>query len=218
MGTVVRAAMAIEHAGYLENPLHEQALVEAVVDSAIEEGIYVIVDWHDHNAHRHLDASKTFFKAIARKYGSSPNVLFETFNEPEQLSWSGTIKLYHEELISVIRPFSKNLIILGVNTWSQDVDEATRDPAAGENLAYALHFYAGTHKFELREKMERALNKNHCLFVSEWGACECTGDGKLDFRESDTWLSFLEQHQISDCNWAISDKLEAASALKPGSS
>jgi endoglucanase len=31
-------------------------------------------------------------------------------------------------------------------------------------------------------------------------------------------MSFLECHEISQVNWSISDKVETASALKPGAS
>jgi len=52
---VVRAAMGVENGGYLTNPSAEQAKVETVIKAAIAQGIYVIVDWHDHNAQNHVD-------------------------------------------------------------------------------------------------------------------------------------------------------------------
>jgi endoglucanase len=30
-------------------------LMTAVIDKAIEAGIYVLIDWHDHNAELHLE-------------------------------------------------------------------------------------------------------------------------------------------------------------------
>jgi len=98
------------------------------------------------------------------------------------------------------------------------VHEATRDPVVGENLAYSVHFYAATHGEELREKVAAAVRGGFLVFASEWGASECTGDGALDLDASRTWLGFLERHQISDVNWAISDKAERCSALRPGAS
>ena len=52
---VVRAAMGVEDGAnsYLQNKEGQKELVEKVIDAAIEQGIYVIVDWHDHNAQNH---------------------------------------------------------------------------------------------------------------------------------------------------------------------
>lgn len=47
-----------------------------------------------------------------------------------------------------------NIIIIGSPNWSQDVDIAAADPVEGTNLMYTLHFYAGSHGQELRDKMD----------------------------------------------------------------
>jgi hypothetical protein len=47
---VVRAAMGVEEGGYLTNAALEQGKAETIIQAAIDLGIYVIVDWHDHNA------------------------------------------------------------------------------------------------------------------------------------------------------------------------
>merc|ERR1712226_1465299 len=142
-----------------EHPSAEMARVETVVDAAVELGLYVIVDWHDHHAEQHLAEAQAFFGKVAEKYGHLPNVLFETFNEPEGQSWSQVIKPYHSQVSAVIRQHSPNLIILGTRMWSQEVDEAAADPVQGENLAYAVHFYAASHKGELRSKVATAMTR-----------------------------------------------------------
>merc|ERR1711988_687119 len=44
---LVRAAMGVEAGGYLEHPETEKAKITTVVDAAIANGIYVIIDWHE---------------------------------------------------------------------------------------------------------------------------------------------------------------------------
>lgn len=216
--TMIRAAMGVDQGGYLENPGAEKAKLEAVINAAIARGIYVVIDWHDHHAEQHVNQAKAFFNEMAAKYGNYPNVLYETYNEPMQQGWSDTIKPYHEQLVPVIRAHTNNLIILGTRTWSQEVDVAAADPVSGVNLAYTIHFYASTHKQSLRNRVSTALARGVPVFATEWGTCEATGDGQLDFPETNTWLNFFAQNHISDANWAIADKSEACAALQPGAS
>merc|ERR1719464_2596196 len=215
--TLVRAAMGVDQGGYLSNPGGEKGKVMAVVDAAIAKGIYVIIDWHDHHAEEHVWQAKEFFGDMAQRYGQYPNVIFETYNEPLQVDWSGVIKPYHDQLVPHIRSYAPDsIIVLGTKTWSQDVDEASYNPVQGTNLAYTLHFYAATHKGYLRDKARTALNRGIALMVTEWGTCSASGDGSLDLGSSQQWMDFMNQNKISHANWAVSDKVEAASALRPG--
>ncbi len=62
--TVVRAAMGVEpDKGYLKDPAGSIKNIKAVVDAAIKEGIYVIIDWHSHNIKQ--EEAKGFFKEMA---------------------------------------------------------------------------------------------------------------------------------------------------------
>lgn len=217
---VVRAAMAVEHGGYLEHPRREKEKIQAVVQAAIDGGIYVIIDWHDHNAHQHRDQAEAFFAEMAEIYGRYPNVIYEPWNEPlNKHDWSTVIKPYHEAVLAKIRARDPdNLIICGTQTWSQDVDKAAADPLKSTNVAYALHFYAATHKQRLRDKAAAALKQGAAIFVSEWGTSEASGSGKLDHDETQKWWTFMRDHRLSWCNWSIADKRETSAALNPGAS
>lgn len=217
--TVVRASMGIEEAdgkyGYIKNPDEEFNKIKTVIEACIDLGIYVIVDWHDHNAHKHPELAIDFFKRIAKLYGDKPNLIYEIYNEPMQISWKNDIKPYAEAVIKSIREIDPdNLIIVGTSTWSQDVDIAADDPLKFDNIVYALHFYAASHKQALRDKAIKALEKGIAIFVSEFGTCEYTGSGYLDYEETDKWIKFMEDNHISWCNWSIADKKETSAALK----
>ena len=217
--TVIRAACGVESGGYLTNPQAEVAKVTAVIDACVKLGIYVVVDWHDHNAQSHLEESKGFFRTIAQRYGDKPNVIYEVFNEPLQVSWSGVVKPYAQAVIEVIRQDDPdNLIVVGTPTWSQDVDVAARDPIIDGNVAYALHFYTSTHQQALRTKAITAMNSGVALFVTEYGISEASGTGNIDYVETEKWLAFLDQYRLSSCNWSVIDKDETSAALKPGTS
>ncbi len=216
--SVVRAAMGVAKGGYLEDRERERARVERVVEAAVKLGLYVIVDWHDHEATWHADEAEAFFREAARRWRDVPNVLWEPFNEPlANASWE-EVKGYAERIAGVIRAQgAKQVILVGTPSWSRDVDSAALDPIRRfEDVAYVLHFYAGEHRADVREKALFALKRGAPVFVTEWGTCNASGDGGFDPAESDRWLRFLDEHRISWLNWALNDKPESASILRPG--
>ena len=217
---IVRAAMAVERDGYLSNPDTEKQKVYTVIEAAIAEGIYVIIDWHSHHAEDQVEEAKRFFSEVAQRYGRYPNVIYEPYNEPLQdVSWSKVIKPYHQQVIAAIRAHDPdNLIVCGTRTWSQDVDEVIGNELDDSNVAYTLHYYAATHKQPLRDKAQKALDNGIPIFVTEFGVSEASGDDSIDAEEARAWWEFLDKHQISWCNWSVADKEELSAALKPGAS
>jgi aryl-phospho-beta-D-glucosidase BglC (GH1 family) len=217
---IIRAAIGgTSKGGYIELPEENMQRAERVIDAAVAQGMYVIVDWHSHEAHLHTDLAIQFFEAIARKYGKQPNIIYEIYNEPlNNADWSTMIKPYAQLVIAKIRAIDPdNLIVVGTQTWSQDVDKAADDPiTAFDNIAYALHFYAGSHKEPLRKKAEYAMNKGIALMVTEWGSVNADGNGGVHREETELWLKFMRDHHLTHCNWALSDKNEGASQLKVG--
>jgi len=212
--TLIRCAMGVEDSGgYLENPVAERTKMETVVNASIRNGIYAVIDWHSHHAEQHIPEAKDFFTQMGQMYGSYKNVMWETYNEPLQVSWSGVIKPYHEQVVPVIRQYSPAIISLGTKTWSQAVDEACSDRVSGTNLAYTIHFYAQIHKGELRSRVQNALNQGCAIFCTEWG----TGFDFLDLGSAQEWVNFLDANKISSANWGVYDKAgEENAALMPG--
>ncbi|MCU0430845.1 MAG: glycoside hydrolase family 5 protein [Cytophagaceae bacterium] len=216
--TVIRIAMGVESGGYLDNSFEEKKKVYAMVDAAVANGIYVIIDYHSHEAHMNPEPAKKFFLEVSKKYGHLPNVLYEIYNEPLQdISWHKDIKPYSEAVIKVIRSNDPdNIVICGTRQWSQLVGEAAMNPVKDSNTVYTLHFYAASHGQYLRDEAKAAMAKGICIFVSEFGTCEYTGNGTLDYMATQAWFEFMDQYKISWCNWSVSDKEETASIIKPG--
>jgi len=217
---LVRAAMGVDESGGYITDSYNKTRVTTVVDAAIANNMYVIIDWHSHHAEQYQSQAIAFFKEMATKYGNTNNVIYEIYNEPLQVSWSSVIKPYATAVISEIRKIdSHNLIVVGTPTWSQDVDVAANDPITGyANIAYTLHFYAGSHGQSLRDKASTALSKGIPLFVTEWGSVNADGAGGVATAETNSWVSFMKANNISNANWALNDKAEGASALVSGAS
>jgi endoglucanase len=215
---VIRVSMGVEaDGGYIANPVSQKELIAGMIDAAIAAGIYIIVDWHSHQAQNYQKEAQAFFGELARTYGGYENLIYEIYNEPTQVSWSAVIKPYCKAVIDTIRRYDPdNLIIAGTPNWSQYVDEAANDPIKDTNIAYSLHFYAATHKQWLRDRATNALKKNAALIITEWGTCEASGSGIIDQASVNEWMDFCRKNRISHLNWALNDKNETASLLKIG--
>lgn len=219
--SVVRAAMYTDSYGssYIRDP-HVKQTVRQIVEAALRNDVYVIVDWHilqDGNPNRHRQQAREFFEEMARDYGGHPNVIYEICNEPNgpEVTWN-EIKSYAEFIIPAIRAVDPdNLIIVGTDTWCQGLRAAANDPLLFTNVLYALHFYAGTHRDELRRNADFALSKGLPIFVSEWGLTDYTGKGRLYPDEAQKWVEWMNQHKISWANWSLSNADEGSAALGP---
>ena len=215
---VVRAAMGVEpDRGYIKQPDWSKEKIKAVVDAAIKEDIYVIIDWHSH--HINLHEAKKFFTEMATEYGRYPHVIYEIFNEPEGQTWTD-VKAYSIEIIDAIRAIDPdNIILVGSPHWDQDIHLAADDPIKNyNNLMYTLHFYAATHKQELRDRASYAISKGLPIFISESAGMEATGDGPLNEEEWDKWINWAETNKISWLTWSVADKNETCSVLLPSAS
>lgn len=223
---LIRAAMGAEPdapGSYLDenNPEAGKAdmlrQVSIIVENAIEADVYVIIDFHSHSAQLHEEEAADFFKQMVEEYGDVPNVLFEPFNEPTDLSPSEPLdwpelKLYHESIVKTIRDNDpddhKNVVILGTPRWSQNVGDAAESPLEGENLMYTIHFYSCTHGAWLLNAAKSALSGGLPLFATEWGATAADGGvgaTPVCATEADQWHVWMNENSVSWAAWKLDD-------------
>ncbi len=210
---VVRAAIGVHSRnGYIARPDEAWQCLTGVVEGAIKNNAYVIIDWHSHAIA--TDEAVEFFTRAARTWGHHPNVIYEIFNEPVNDSWRD-VKSYSRTVIEAIRAIDPdNIILVGSPHWDQDIHLAAADPLTGyDNIMYTMHFYAGTHKDELRARTQAAVDSGLPVFLSECGGMEATGNGPLDYESWDAWVKLMADNDLSWLAWSLSEKDESCSMI-----
>ena len=216
---VIRLAMYVREGGYLEGNKEEfKKKIDDGVRYATELGMYVIIDWHvlAFNPNECKNEAIAFFEEMAKKYCNNNNVIYEICNEPTGSEWNSQIKPYAESVISAIRKYDNDaLVLVGTNTWSQDVDAVIGNKLSDHNCMYVLHFYAATHRDDLRNKLKRAVENGVPVFVSECSICDASGNGGIDYNSAAEWAKLFKQYNISYIAWNISNKGETSALISP---
>lgn len=189
-----------ESYSYAGAPEGYMGIIDQMVEAAIENDIYIIIDWHSHRANNEQAIAKTFFEQVAKKYKDVPNVIYEIFNEPVKQSWD-QVKSYANTIVPVIRSSTDNLVLVGTPSWSQMTDYGG---VSGKNVGYVLHFYAGTHGVgTYGGRATQAKSSGNAVFITEWGTTNADGAGSPSSGSTQEWLSFMETNKISNCNWSL---------------
>lgn len=219
---VVRVPIAVDnYGGPLGSSLKSDyaanlQLAKNAVNWAINQGTYVILDFHAHR--KETDLAVRFFRDIARTFGNVPNLIYETWNEPCRDSsncyytWNRDIRPHHDTVIRAVQAEGAYpLFIVGTGNWSQKLVEAANDPLSFGKVLYTLHFYAGTggadHEY-LKGELDAAMNgygsrKPIPVFVSEFGCTSNLGQTGWDWSRCISWLNKLNGRGVGHAVWSI---------------
>lgn len=209
-----------------------RALIQKVVNECEKGNCYVILDLHWNDAdqwgknigqHKMPDMySAKFWKSFAPVYKNIPNVIFDLYNEPHNVSWdvwknggpiserdfrTGMTLKYQspgmQKLLNIVRASgAKNMVLAGGLDWAYDMTGflngyALSDPS-GNGVAYANHDYnnKGQSVDQWEQEMVTATAKIPVI-VSEFG-----GNG--------AWLkgtlADLTEHHWNWCAWDLHPK------------
>ncbi len=217
---MVRLVSYVTQGGYTQGSKDKlDKHIQEGVSNLTDLGMYAIIDWHVHAENPNDTKSQAieFFDTYSKMYKDQSNIIYEICNEPTGTPWN-QIRPYAVDVVNTIRANDPDaIIVVGTNTWSQDVDEVATNGGKIDdpNVMYTIHFYSGSHGESLREKVRTALKAGTPVFCTEFGVCDASGNGGFDLEEADRWIDFFEENEISYCCWSLSKKNESASMLSP---
>eukprot|EP00392_Amoebophrya_sp_AT5.2_P003994 g3999.t1 len=203
-------------------------LSKQLTKTAIRVGMYSLMDWHIEGGGSYAPSARNFWLDFTSVFGRYPNALYETWNEPKgwENPWPSQVKPWHAQMIAAIRQNSDNIITLGSPVWSSQPQLGVPDIchgawAATKNIQMTVHEYSASNQGAYNGHTNNALNPmKGCgrggLFMSEWGTCESSGDGRVDIGSANQWATWAHQESIAMCNWALNNKAESCSAIIPG--
>ena len=191
----------------------QKAMVTKMVRAAVENDIYIILDWHIESSSGYTNEAKEFFAWAAEEFGQTDNVIFEIWNEPT--GDMGTVKSHADAVIPVIRQHSDNLILVGSPGWSSQPDACANAGISDNNYGCTLHFYAATHQVGggYDGAASTAMGKGVPVFATEWGTVSADGNGSPNQSASEAWVNWMNQNGVSWANWSASAINEQSAAF-----
>lgn len=225
---VIRFAMGVtkekfedQGRGYLsseQGQTLQKSYLKNVVNAAIDNDIYVIIDWHIESANGNTSEAVKFFEYAAQEYGSYNNVIFEVWNEPVGADM-GTVASHANSVIAAIRKYSDNLVLVGSPEWSSHPEQCAQAGIqdSKKNFGCTLHFYAATHQVGndgYNSRAAQAISNGVPVFASEWGTVSADGNGSPNQSASQAWINWMNQNNVSWANWSASAIKEQSAAFQ----
>lgn len=218
-----------------------RALVRQVVDLCAASNAYVILDLHWSDAgewgrnigqHKLPDHNSVlFWKDLAKSYCNDSNVLFDLYNEPNDINWDQWFKggpltetngsthatLTYESvglpaLAAAIRSTgAKNVIVAGGINWTYEVGgiaegRALSDPS-GNGVLYAVHPYPHEYPGIGRETIVQwvarmeAFARKFPIIVTEFGSHESDWPFPREWNTNDEKWNRAMIRTLEDHHW-----------------
>jgi aryl-phospho-beta-D-glucosidase BglC (GH1 family) len=185
------------------------AEVARVVANIKQAGMDVILDCHDSSSPYMADADTVvFWRQVATAYRGDPHVLFELFNEPNQISWdlwlnggtapSGPPVHGMQELYNTVRSVgATNLVVISGLNWAYELAGVPTHRVIGNNIVYNTHPY----NFPGKQPSDwdwafGELAKTDPVIATEFGSFDCTKPYYQAF------VDYARAHNISWTAWA----------------
>jgi endoglucanase len=182
---------------WAQNSDYVRRHLDPAVKWAGDLGMYVILDWHSIGNVRtgyapqvpelycHTEAMTVeFWERIAAHFKDAPHVLFEIFNEPQNIS-AADWRRCANRLTRVIRAQqARQMIIVGGLEYGRELDWVLREPVAGGNVAYASHIFP-SHARSGWDHDFGSVAARYPVVITEWGFI----DRKQTTRPADAYLS-----------------------------
>ncbi|MBK8804044.1 MAG: cellulase family glycosylhydrolase [Fibrobacteres bacterium] len=206
--SMVRVTLDISRAdvfeAYRNNPNLAKGKIHQLIQAAIEKGIYVAVVWHEDSLSDHPAEAKAFFEEMALVYGDKPNLLFEPYDglTGNAYDWNRLREL-HTEILSVIRPYSSNPVLISTPNKSRESDAVLGSPLEDSNVLYSQHLDTESDETWDRERMIKVVGAKLPLFVSRL-ATSTSGEPEADLPKTARWKGLLDSLGVSWCGWSIS--------------
>ncbi len=186
-------------------PQTYEPAIDSFVKWAAEDGIYVIINYHD-VGHYDLDHMKQFWEYIAPKYKDETHVLYELMNEP--VKWYA--RNYDDEDIAMVKTLHELVLTAASQThqilWTfanlggtgQAVSKVDVEGISYDNASIGFHYgYGGGGEEEIQELKDAGYAAVCTEFKSKDESTKST-----DFERLINNVKVFEMAEISWQTWA----------------
>ncbi len=198
-GNVFRIFMSIKYINWTGEQ-HDKLMndLKDSMDAMISNDMYIILNW-SRGSLSNKDYAKAFFEEISALYPNDIHVIYEIWNEPNDVTWE-EVKEYANYVIPSIRETSPDSIILvGSPKWDSRLDYVAASPLNVDNIMYTHHTYMNQFTGEHLSYLNQAINAGLPIFETECSSVK-TGvpvGSYINDAQAYSFFKMLEEKNIS---------------------